>query len=161
MMKHLALAAALVIAFSWVAHSGAISDADSDGVSARNDNCELVANQGQCDADRDGYGDRCDGDYNNDMIVGGPDFLDFKSNFPWDPNPATDPPVPPQWKYDHNGDGKVNTEDFTTFSSLFSLSVGQSGLSCAGDPTSFPCDSPGGYGNWWFCERGEGTAWAP
>ena len=42
--------------------SAAPGDADGDGVPDASDNCTLVANADQFDADNDGYGNACDGD---------------------------------------------------------------------------------------------------
>ncbi len=44
-------------------------DSDGDGVPDSRDNCRLVANVDQTDTDGDGYGNRCDADFNNDLIV--------------------------------------------------------------------------------------------
>ena len=45
-------------------------DEDGDGVCSEADNCRAAANPDQSDADRDGYGEACDGDYDNDGVVG-------------------------------------------------------------------------------------------
>ena len=45
-------------------------DTDGDGDSADDaDNCTLVSNPTQCDSDGDGYGNRCDGDLNNNSFT--------------------------------------------------------------------------------------------
>jgi Ca2+-binding RTX toxin-like protein len=54
-------------------------DPDADGVFNPSDNCPTVANPTQADNDRDGQGDACDPDDDNDGV---PDTADF---FPFDP----------------------------------------------------------------------------
>ncbi|MFK8015401.1 MAG: thrombospondin type 3 repeat-containing protein [Gammaproteobacteria bacterium] len=44
-------------------------DTDGDGVPDAADNCTMVSNVNQIDADGDGYGNVCDADINNDNIV--------------------------------------------------------------------------------------------
>ncbi len=44
-------------------------DSDGDGVADDTDNCTLVTNPGQRDTDDDGYGNVCDGDFNQDGVV--------------------------------------------------------------------------------------------
>jgi hypothetical protein len=55
--------------------SGPLDDADRDGVPDAADNCLGLSNASQLDTNGDGYGNACDADYNNDGVVGGPDFL--------------------------------------------------------------------------------------
>ena len=50
------------------------SDTDADGVAQLYDNCTLVANPTQLDADSDGYGNACDADLNNSGLVTTADF---------------------------------------------------------------------------------------
>jgi len=44
-------------------------DSDGDGVDDSVDNCSVIANAGQQDTDGDGFGNLCDADLNNDLIV--------------------------------------------------------------------------------------------
>jgi hypothetical protein len=65
-------------------------DDDNDGVLDVNDNCTLIANADQADADGDGIGDVCDSDDDNDGI------LDLDDNCPTIANPGQE---------DADGDG--------------------------------------------------------
>ncbi len=113
---------------------GAASDADADAVSDIADNCLDADNRDQIDSDLDGYGDRCDPDYNNDGAVGIPDFAVFRPQFGrTDAEPGFDPAV------DHNGDGAVGIPDFNVLRSYFGQAPGPSGLVCAGKE---PCVAP-------------------
>ncbi|MFK8017766.1 MAG: thrombospondin type 3 repeat-containing protein [Gammaproteobacteria bacterium] len=60
------LAAVLVTAGALSAYA---VDTDGDGVDDSVDNCSAVANPDQVDSNGDGFGNRCDADINNDMIV--------------------------------------------------------------------------------------------
>ncbi len=55
-----------VVVFSTTA---AAVDTDGDGVQDPQDNCTLVSNPAQLDADGDGYGNICDADINNSGAV--------------------------------------------------------------------------------------------
>jgi hypothetical protein len=81
--------------------SVAAGDSDGDGVSDDRDNCILVANAGQQDADRDGIGNICDADLNNDCGVNTTDFHILKSQFGL-PTALTD----------LDGNGTTNWADF-------------------------------------------------
>ena len=52
-------------------------DGDSDGVLDYLDNCSTDANPSQGDTDGDDYGNRCDGDFDNNGIVDSNDFNEF------------------------------------------------------------------------------------
>ncbi len=106
-------------------------DADGDGVPDDEDNCLELANADQRDTNRDGYGNACDPDYNDDGGVGVPDFNVLRAQFGKDEGDADfDPDV------DHNGDGGVGIPDFSVLRSFFGGPPGPSGLSCAG---TVPC----------------------
>jgi hypothetical protein len=116
---------ALVVGFPLAASAGPANDADSDGVSDLNDNCTNVANPTQCDQNSDGYGNACDGDYNEDGVVGlVPDFQNFSTAFG----------LGTGIEQDSNCDGVVGlVPDFQTFVSEFGKAApGPSGLACAG-----------------------------
>lgn len=106
-------------------------DADSDGVTDTEDNCLFAANPTQLDTDADGYGNACDGDYNDDGVVGTVDFMRFRLAFgATEGSPGWDPEL------DANGDGAIGTVEFTLVRGNFGAPPGPSGLACAG---SAPC----------------------
>jgi cysteine-rich repeat protein len=113
--------------------SGPTCDGDGDGLAERADDCTEVANPRQCDADRDGYGNACDGDFDQDGEV---DHADFEDWFAPDRAAGRDSGR----GTDMNCDGVVNDTDYTSFFLPRLLAVpnapGPSGLSCAG---VFPC----------------------
>ena len=76
------------------------TDSDEDGVFDDIDNCVLRANPAQVDADGDGLGNLCDGDFNGDWIVNVTDLGLMKAAF------FTSDPV-----IDLNSDGVVNVID--------------------------------------------------
>jgi hypothetical protein len=53
------------------------NDGDGDGIADRYDNCIEVINRDQADSDRDGYGNACDPDINNDGRVTFGDLVDW------------------------------------------------------------------------------------
>ncbi|MFK8015074.1 MAG: hypothetical protein AB8G17_06505 [Gammaproteobacteria bacterium] len=87
---------------------GATVDTDSDGIIDAADNCTLVGNPSQLDSDGDGYGNACDGDFNNDCIVNIADLALLRQFF------FTGNPI-----FDLNGDGVVNIADLGLFRPLF------------------------------------------
>lgn len=109
-------------------------DADSDGVEDERDNCLDSPNTSQCDTDLDGYGNHCDGDFDNSGSVNAGDasifFADFATGI--DSGVGTD----------MDCGGSVNAGDWGTyFVPQFSVSgvPGPSGLGCAG---TVPCVAP-------------------
>jgi len=92
-------------------------DGDGDGVPDSQDNCINEANTPQRDTDNDGYGNRCDPDFNNDNMVNGADLAYFKTKFF-----SNDPDA------DLNGDGIVNGGDLAIFKLFFFKPPGPSGL---------------------------------
>jgi hypothetical protein len=88
--------------------AAAPGDADSDTVCDALDSCTLIPNAGGCDTDSDGYGNRCDGDFDNDGTAGGTDFTAF---FSPDFVSTTDSGV----GTDMDCDGVVGGTDFTAY----------------------------------------------
>ncbi len=94
-----------------------LGDSDFDGLLDVNDNCTLTGNRDQRDSDLDGYGNACDGDFNND---GNTDFTDLaylKSVF--FSNDADG---------DLDGDGTVNFQDLAALKLMFFSAPGPSGV---------------------------------
>jgi hypothetical protein len=97
--------------------SGVAGDSDGDGVADPDDNCSEHANAAQRDTDGDGYGNRCDADFNGDGAVNFLDLGIMKSRFF-----TADPDA------DLNGDGAVNFLDLGILKSLFFKPPGPSGV---------------------------------
>jgi hypothetical protein len=128
------------IAFQPAACPAAVGDLDLDGIDDSCDNCLLAAapNPDQTDTDVDGYGNRCDADYDQNGVTGGADFNAFRLAFgsplgapgylSWIDmtSPAGGAP-----------DGVIGGPDFGfVFLPEFGTPPGPSGLACAGIP---PC----------------------
>jgi hypothetical protein len=92
-------------------------DTDGDGVPDHLDNCTLVPNPNQLDADSDWYGNACDADLNNDGQVNFADLALFRSAFGTTGAAA-----------DLDGSGGVNFADLALFRGLFGRPPGPSGL---------------------------------
>lgn len=141
MKKNGALALAIVAlcatGLSIAALAGPSADTDGDGVFDVLDNCSARANPPptqDCDTDDDGYGNFCDGDFNNDYVVNATDFTvrflpDFKAGTDKAPVDGTD----------MNCNGVVAATDYIPhFLPQFKQGKpGPSGLHCAG---TIPCD---------------------
>jgi uncharacterized protein (TIGR03790 family) len=56
----------------------AVADSDGDGVPDRRDDCREQPNPDQRDADGDGFGDLCDGDFDQDGVVSVADVMRFE-----------------------------------------------------------------------------------
>jgi hypothetical protein len=106
-------------------------DGDSDGVTDAEDDCLLVANSSQLDTNQDGYGNACDPDFNDDGMVGGPDWAAVARAFGATiGTPAYDAEL------DINGDGAIGGPELLLVGSSFAQPPGPSGLACAG---TVPC----------------------
>jgi hypothetical protein len=96
-------------------------DSDGDGVLDTDDNCTLHNNSDQRDTDGDGYGNRCDGDLNNDGSTNTLDLNLYKlthRSAAGDANYDVDA--------DFNGDGVINTLDLNIYKGLHRLPPGPS-----------------------------------
>jgi hypothetical protein len=93
------------------------ADADGDGVADNGDNCLGVYNPDQKDTDGDGYGNLCDGDFDNSGFVNFRDLVLLRQHF------ATHDAIA-----DFNGDGIVNFADLAIFRNMFGKAPGPSGL---------------------------------
>lgn len=123
-----------VTGIAFASFAGPAQDNDGDGVFNVLDNCSTIANAGAlgCDTDDDGYGNVCDGDFDQSNTVNANDFSvkflpDFKKGV--DSGIGTD----------MDCSGAVNANDFSVrFLPQFkSGKPGPSGLHCAG---TIPCD---------------------
>ena len=92
------------------------ADSDGDGVVDDADNCLLQPNPLQRDSDGDGFGNRCDADFDDNCVVNAIDLGILKVNFF-----GSDPQV------DMNGDGQVNAIDLGMLRARFFEAPGPSG----------------------------------
>lgn len=120
----------LALGFPLASMGGLAPDNDGDGIPDVLDNCSTLANSGtqSCDTDIDGYGNACDGDFDQNNATNANDFTIFVADFQ---PPGTDSGV----GTDMNCNGSVEGNDFTLFSNDFAPpgEPGPSGLSCAGE----------------------------
>ena len=124
-----AFVCALAVSFPLTALAGPAPDGDNDTVPDVLDNCSALANAGAlgCDTDVDGYGNACDGDFNQSNTS---DATDFGSIFLPDFTSGTDGGT----GTDMNCSGNVDATDFgSNFLPQFTAGTpGPSGLACAG-----------------------------
>jgi len=110
--------------------AGIFPDQDGDLIADRDDNCISVANTAQTDTDNDMIGNFCDFDYNNDGVIGAPDFTAVRRAFGSD-----------DANIDADGDGMVGVYEFDRVRGCFGLLPGASGR-LAIDPEQAYCDPP-------------------
>ena len=103
--------------YSVTAGFKSIPDSDADKILDAMDNCTQVVNLDQRDTDADGYGNYCDPDFDNNLIVNASDLAFFKTKFF-----TTDVDA------DLNGDGLVNAADLAILKLMFFSAPGPSGL---------------------------------
>ena len=94
-------------------------DEDADGIFDFADNCRGIANDVQVDSDGDGFGNACDGDFDNNGVVNFGDFAVF--NDAWTKNFNGEEFTE---QCDMNGDGQLNFGDFSLFILNFNKPVG-------------------------------------
>lgn len=97
---------------------------DGDGIAAIEDNCTEVFNPDQRDTDADGFGNICDGDFNQDCLVNFNDLLAMRDTFF----------VMGDLDTDLNGDGITNFSDLQLMQEPFFGPVGPSGVPNICDP---------------------------
>jgi len=112
---------------------GQDNDSDGDWVCDDVDICLGIFDPDQIDSDLDGFGNRCDADFNGDGVANGADFIHFRSVFGSSLGDSRfDPDV------DSDGDDTVGPEDFINFRARYLEPLGPSALPCAGTPPCFP-----------------------
>ena len=111
-----------------------LGDNDGDGVDNLSDSCRETVNPLQLDSNGDGYGDRCDADYDDSGSVGASDLTSFKQVFGLGFGQAGFDP-----QYDHDGNGAVGAADLLTLKIRFGSPPGPSCLACLG---LVPCPTP-------------------
>jgi len=92
-------------------------DADGDGIPYYNDTCMLVSDSSNRDTDGDGYGNLCDPDFDNNLVVNAGDLAYLKQKY-----------FTPDLHADINGDGIVNGADLVIMNSFLFKPPGPSGL---------------------------------
>jgi arylsulfatase A-like enzyme len=108
-------------------------DRDRDGVVDVEDSCIGEPNSSvsgandQLDVDGDGFGNLCDGDFDDDGVVGFGDFEAMKRAFG---SPAGDPDY--DLEVDLTGDGLVAWDDLMPFVRMWGRRPGPSGIACGG-----------------------------
>jgi len=113
----------VVVALLGCVFDASAQDSDGDGTPDVADNCLNVSNT-QVDPDLDGYGNRCDADFDQDGDIDEDDF-DYYYSCTIDP------------ACDLDEDGFIGgIDEFGVFSSMFGGPPGPSGLACAG---TVPC----------------------
>jgi len=93
------------------------ADTDEDGLVDNSDNCTLVSNSDQRDNDNDGYGNLCDGDFNNDAETNFGDWFILRQLLG----------QPGDRRTDLNGDGITNFADVIIFRDLVGMPPGPTG----------------------------------
>ena len=84
------------------------NESDGDGFGDEIDNCIDISNVAQRDTDFDGYGNFCDPDFDNNLVVNASDLAYLKTKFFSSDSDA-----------DLNGDGIVNAADLAMLKTMF------------------------------------------
>ena len=142
LLTMVALAASLV-GLAFASHSSAgpdecgpggtgCCDSDGDTICDHVDNCLGVVNPSQRDDDLDGYGNICDGDLNQDCILGGADFGLISGNWlaapPWSPSPVGNGTT---GAFDINQDNIIGGADVGVIAGNWLDPAGPSGYACS------------------------------
>jgi len=102
------------IGYDWVFNN----DIDGDGIPNNADNCYKLSNATQVDSDGDGFGNRCDGDMNQNGITNSQDYVLFRQQI-------GQPSIAPTYnKADINANGVVNSQDYVLFRGLIGAPPG-------------------------------------
>lgn len=126
------------------ATAGSLGETEGDLVPSQYDNCWVVVNgpnqaSNQVDTDQDGYGNRCDTDYDDNLATTAADFGQLLGQFGRSCNRFLPGYLDCEEK-DHDGNLNVTVADFGIFLQKFSSppgAPGPSGLACAG---TVPCN---------------------
>ena len=97
-------------------------DSDGDTITDDMDNCITLSNVEQIDSDNDGFGNRCDGDFDGTCVVDLSDYTKFLSEF------GTS--IIQDAKYDFNSDGEIDFTDYIIFLQLFGTTVASGIATC-------------------------------
>jgi hypothetical protein len=125
---------ATMIGYPIASFAGLAPDGDGDGIPDVLDKCTLDSRNvaSPCDTDVDGYGNVCDGDFDQNYAINSVDFgMFFVPAFKLTPTTST-------LGQDMDCNGTVNSVDFGMFfvpkfkGALGGVIPGPSGLSCAG-----------------------------
>jgi hypothetical protein len=124
-----------LIGYPIASFAGLAPDADGDGIPDVLDKCMLDSRNvaASCDTDQDGYGNVCDGDFNQSGTTNSTDFGMFFL-------PSLQTSIPSARGTDMNCSGSVNSTDFGMFfvpKLNTGAGGGPSGLACAG---TIPCN---------------------
>ena len=96
-------------------------DTDGDGITDNADNCTLHANVNQRDSNRDGIGNACDADFNDDGATNSADLMQFKQNFG---RPVANSDF--KRSLDLNSDDVIDRSDYRLLKKLYGKAPGPS-----------------------------------